>query len=47
MAKVRKYGLNAPYILYCDLEGKKIYMQYLKNSLKLRDYIFRYDKSLS
>ena len=39
MAKARSIGVNTPYIVYVDMKFNSIYMQYIKNSLKLKDYI--------
>ncbi len=41
MARVRERGINTPYLLFIDYEERKIYMQYVTNSLKLRDYFFK------
>ncbi len=41
MARVRERGINTPYLLFIDYEERKIYMQYVTNSLKLRDYLFK------
>ena len=39
MVKARSIGVNTPYIVQVDMQNKSIYMQYIKNSLKLKDYI--------
>ena len=39
MTKARSIGVNTPYIMYVDTNGSSIYMQYIKNSLKLKEYI--------
>lgn len=39
MAKARKFGVNTPYIIFVDYSNRKIYMQYVENSMKLRDFL--------
>ena len=39
MTKARKFGINTPYILFVDYENRKIYMQYVANSIKMRDFL--------
>ena len=39
MAKARKFGINTPYVLFVDYDQRKIYMQYVSNSMKMRDFL--------
>jgi len=39
MVKARKFGINTPYILFADYDNRKIYMQYVANSVKMRDFL--------
>lgn len=39
MTKARKFGINTPYVLFVDYENRKIYMQYVANSMKMRDFL--------
>ena len=39
MVKARSIGVNTPYIIHVDTYNKSIYMQYINNSLKLKEYI--------
>ena len=39
MTKARKFGINTPYILFVDYENRKVYMQYVANSMKMRDFL--------
>eukprot|EP01017_Pseudomicrothorax_dubius_P033604 TRINITY_DN4517_c0_g1_i5.p1 TRINITY_DN4517_c0_g1~~TRINITY_DN4517_c0_g1_i5.p1 ORF type:complete len:242 (+),score=38.32 TRINITY_DN4517_c0_g1_i5:157-882(+) len=41
MSKLRKQGINTPYILFVDMSERKIYMQYVESSFKLRDLIYK------
>ncbi len=39
MVKARKHGINTPYVLFVDYVQRKIYMQYVANSIKMRDFL--------
>lgn len=39
MAKARKNGINTPYVLFVDYEKRMIFMQYVSNSMKIRDFL--------
>jgi TP53 regulating kinase-like protein len=46
MVKAKKIGINVPYLMNIDYESKKIYMQYIDNSLKLRDFLNEFAKNV-
>ena len=39
MVKARKHGINTPYVLFVDYVQRKIYMQYVADSMKMRDFL--------
>ena len=41
MEKARKAGVNVPDIILNDAPNRKIYMEYVDNSLKARDFFNR------
>jgi len=44
MTKVRKLGLNTPYIMYTDFANRRIYMEYVQG-IKVKDFLInlKYD----
>ena len=39
LARASKFGINTPYILFVDLINRKIYMQYIENSVTLKEIL--------
>jgi len=40
MNRARKAGVNTPYVMFVDLNDCKIYMQYIENSIMVKDYFY-------
>lgn len=39
LAKIHKCGINTPYVLFVDLVGRKIYMEYIENSSPMKNIL--------
>ena len=39
LAKLYKTGMNTPYVLFVDLNGRKIYLQYIEHSTMMKNIL--------
>ena len=41
LAKLNKIGINTPYVIFVDLNGRKIYMQHIESSTMRKNILKR------
>jgi len=39
LAKARKAGVETPYLLFVDMEKRKIYMQFVGNAVTMKEFL--------